>query len=178
MHSLLGPDFVGYVDSLQGGRKERADLLGVDKSNRTRGAVNDRSAVDDVPTLPNALVATTGDNQHHKDGTSLPVREHRFRAVGYWYYCCDVTVEMGPTLVVSYPSRRSCGHEILRLLVFQSSLFCLCITQLGTREHPCAGASFQPRSTGRWIAILFHTRKSALTSPCGRRSHFSNGETR
>ena len=53
-----------------------------------------------MDSLPGALVSTTGDNQMHKDGTSLPVREHRFRSVGYWYYSCDVEVEMGPTCIV------------------------------------------------------------------------------
>ena len=96
MHSLLGPDFVGTVDQLQGATPSP-----------------------DVASLPFALVSTTGDNQHHKDGTGLPVREHRFRSVGYWYVSCDpplprfssqcdpvlrrryypheVTVEMGPS---------------------------------------------------------------------------------
>ena len=30
-------------------------------------------SIADVGSLPGALVSTTGDNQHHKDGTSLPV---------------------------------------------------------------------------------------------------------
>ena len=96
MYSLLGPDFVGTVDQLQGA-----------------------SPSPDIASLPFALVSTTGDNQHHKDGTGLPVREHRFRSIGYWYVSCDrslpcfslqrdlvlrrryypheVTVEMGPS---------------------------------------------------------------------------------
>lgn len=62
MHSLLGCDFVGTVDELQGAT----------------------SAPNVVASVPSALVSTTGDNQHHKDGTGLSVREHRFRSVGYW----------------------------------------------------------------------------------------------
>lgn len=77
MSSLLGPDFCGFTRDMQGG-----------------GAGGSAS-------LPNALVSSTGDNQHHKDGTSQPVREHRFRSVGYWYYPHAVSIEMGPTCVVN-----------------------------------------------------------------------------
>ena len=74
MHSLLGPDFCGSARRLQG----------------VEGAV----------VLPNALVSSTGDNQHHKDGTPHPIREHRFRSVGYWYYPHAVDVVMGPTCIL------------------------------------------------------------------------------
>ena len=80
MHSLLGPDFCGFSNHLQGGGGEPGAAGGL--------------------RLPNSLVSSTGDNQHHKDGTGLAVREHRFRSVGYWYYPHDVDVVMGPTCVV------------------------------------------------------------------------------
>lgn len=81
MGSLLGPDYCGSVGRLQGG-----------------GAAAGQAAAS--AQLPRALVATTGDNQHHKDGTVLPIREHRFRSVGYWYYPREVELTMGPTCVL------------------------------------------------------------------------------
>ena len=82
MHSLLGSDFIGTVDELQGGPPPpRAKE---EQHSARQDPKYDQSA-EGAPRLPSALVATTGDNQHHKDGTGLPVREHRFRSVGYWY---------------------------------------------------------------------------------------------
>jgi hypothetical protein len=69
-HSLLGADFCGSLPDPAAG------------------------------TVPGGSMATISDNAHHKDATRFPVREHRLRAVGYWYYPMAVTLEMGPTCVV------------------------------------------------------------------------------
>ena len=84
--SVLAPEFETMVDTPEI-RGAVATLLGADALIPTLGAGT-------------PLTANPFDQQFHKDGTGMVIREHFHRSISAWYYAQDTTVVMGPTSVV------------------------------------------------------------------------------